>query len=82
MQCNLVYAMADSKRPLSVRVPMAIYQKLEAIASDTGQTISDVAVSMLGAGVGEDVATPGDRLTALESEVAQLRGKLRALAST
>ena len=61
---------------------MAIYKKLESIASDTGQTISDVAVSMLGAGVGEDIATPGDRLTALEREVGELRGKLRSLASS
>jgi hypothetical protein len=73
--------MTDAKRPLSIRVPEAIYRKIKMLADDTEQSISQVAVSLLGAGVGDKTAaTPGDRLAALEKEVASLRGKLMSLA--
>jgi hypothetical protein len=74
--------MTDAKRPLSIRVPEGIYRKIKMLADDTEMTISQVAVSLLGAGVGDKTAaTPGDRLTALEKEVAQLQKKLMSLAS-
>lgn len=72
--------MDGKKRPLSIRVPETIYQAIEQQALDTGLSITDVAVSMLGAATGQAVPTPGDRLTALEREVNDLRGKLRSLA--
>jgi hypothetical protein len=74
--------MTEAKRPLSVRLPLVIYQKLESQSEETGLSLTEVVISVLGAAVGEAVATPGDRLTALEREVGELRGKLRSLASS
>jgi hypothetical protein len=72
----------EPKTPLSIRVPTAIHQKITTLAADTGQSFTEVAVALLGAALGlETAATPGDRLTAVEKEIAQLQKKLKALAS-
>jgi hypothetical protein len=72
----------EPKTPLSIRVPTAIHQKITALATDTGQSFTEVAVSLLGAALGvETAATPGDRLTALEKELESLQKKLAALAT-
>ena len=47
--------MTDAKRPLSVRLPLVIYQKLESQSEETGLSLTEVVISLLGAGVGEDV---------------------------
>jgi hypothetical protein len=71
----------EPKTPLSIRIPTAIHQRITALSKDTGQSVTEISVSLLGAALGvETAATPGDRLTALEKELGLLQKKLMSLA--
>lgn len=70
------------KKPLSVRVPDSVYGEITRIAQETNRSVSAIAVEALASYAGVvHVETIGDRISELERQVGELRGKLRALGS-
>lgn len=69
------------KKNISARVPDDLYAKLEEMSKQTGVNLTELINQAIASYLGESVETTGDRLSRLEQEVRELRGKLRILGS-
>lgn len=67
--------------PVTVRVPVEYLEKLKDLAAPADKSLTDVVLEAIAAYLGEDRETVPARLDAIETEVKELRGKLRSLAS-
>lgn len=70
-----------TKKTLGIRIDGDMYARMEKLAESTGKTIGELGREAIAQYLGLEVETVEDRLVTLEREVADLRGKLKALAA-
>lgn len=68
-----------AKKNISIRLNADLVEGLEAIARETGLSLIDVATEAIATYLNKPVPHVGDRLTLLEKQMAELKGKLRLL---
>lgn len=70
-----------AKRNISAQIPEELFEKLEQMSQSTGLDLTTLVTEAIASYLGAKVDSVSDRLTALEKEVGQIKGKLPLLSS-
>jgi len=68
-----------AKQNISIRLNADLVEGLEAIAKETGLSLTEVVTEAIATYLNKPVPQVGDRLTLLEKQMAELKGRLRLL---